>query len=38
MIQVPKAEMVKLIDEITTQITKLEKRIKIVELKVKKLE
>ena len=37
MITVPKEEMVKLIDEISTQITRLEKRIKIMELKVKRL-
>ena len=38
MIQVPKAEMVKLIDTISNQITRLEKRIKILELKVKTIE
>jgi len=38
MIQVPKEEMVKLIDTISSQITKLEKRIKILELKVKTIE
>ena len=35
---VPKAEMIKLIDEITTNETRLEKRIKILEMKFKKLE
>ena len=38
MIQVPRKEMVKLIDEITENETRLEKRIKILEMKFKKLE
>jgi len=38
MITIPKAEFIKLLDEITSNETRLEKRIKILELKVKTLE